>query len=271
MPLTIAHPAAVVPIKRALGGWCALSALVIGSMVPDFAYFLPVGVSRTVSHSSGALIWFCLPVGCATYVIFHLLLKEPLLSLVPALAHRLSITRPELRRLPDTSWVVVASSVLLGAVSHLAWDSFTHDGAPGVQAVPLLELELFSVGGYQVFVYKILQHGSTLLGLGCLAWWLLSWWQMNDRNSGSIPRLTLSRWVIAVLILAGIPVVAGLVSFLTNLSWPLSVRTLPLAVGNGVKSFFTGVGVGMLLFAVLWRIWFSTSEPYDEPATRRSI
>jgi hypothetical protein len=42
---------------------------------------------------------------------------------MPAVAHRLSMAGPELRRLPRVSWSIVAISVLLGAMSHLAWDS----------------------------------------------------------------------------------------------------------------------------------------------------
>ena len=35
MPFTFAHPAAVVPLLRPLGRYGVLSALVIGSIVPD--------------------------------------------------------------------------------------------------------------------------------------------------------------------------------------------------------------------------------------------
>ena len=38
MPLTIAHPAAVIPFARVRRGWAVPSALVIGSVAPDFAY-----------------------------------------------------------------------------------------------------------------------------------------------------------------------------------------------------------------------------------------
>jgi len=55
MPLTPAHAAAVVPLWRLLGSRAVLSALVIGSMTPDFAYFLPLGVRRAESHSLAGL------------------------------------------------------------------------------------------------------------------------------------------------------------------------------------------------------------------------
>jgi hypothetical protein len=68
-------------------------------------------------------------------------------------------------RLPDASWLAVAVSLLLGAASHLAWDAFTHPSAPVVRALDVLRAPLFAVGSYQVFTYKVLQHGGTLLGV----------------------------------------------------------------------------------------------------------
>ena len=57
MPLTIAHPAAVIPLQRWLGTWAIPSALVIGSVAPDLAYVLPIGISRAADHSLAALSW----------------------------------------------------------------------------------------------------------------------------------------------------------------------------------------------------------------------
>ncbi|MSQ59664.1 MAG: DUF4184 family protein [Betaproteobacteria bacterium] len=46
MPFTIAHPAAALPLLRPLRGFGVLSALVIGSMTPDFPYFLTGDLTR---------------------------------------------------------------------------------------------------------------------------------------------------------------------------------------------------------------------------------
>src|SRR5512134_324687 len=83
MPFTFAHPAAAVPLRRWLGRYGTVSALVIGSMTPDLAYFLPCGVSRAQSHSVAGLFWWCLPVGAAVYLLFHTVLAPPLVALAP--------------------------------------------------------------------------------------------------------------------------------------------------------------------------------------------
>src|SRR5436190_14372695 len=83
MPFTFAHPAAAVPLLRPLRRFGSLSALIIGSMSPDFAYMFPHWVGRPHSHSLLGLLTFCLPAGIAIYFLLHALIKQPVLSLVP--------------------------------------------------------------------------------------------------------------------------------------------------------------------------------------------
>ena len=54
-------------------------------------------------------------------------------------------------------------SILIGAASHIFWDSFTHDHGYFVQTIPALQNSVDFLGR-QIPMLKILQHGSTLLG-----------------------------------------------------------------------------------------------------------
>lgn len=255
MPLTIAHPAAVIPIQRVFQRWAVPSALVIGSLIPDLAYVLPIGVSRAESHSVGALFWFCLPVGCTLYVVFHLLLKRPLLSLLPAvLARRLSSVSGEDQRLPARSWFTVSTSLLLGAASHDAWDAFTHEGTWAVRTLEFLQVELFSVGSYRVFVYKALQHVSTVIGILGISCWTFYW--LRGAPVGSEPTVSLapSERVICIVILFGIPAGWGLTSVLSSLSLPVNVFALQIATGRGVLASFSAFGVVLLAFGLWWHL-----------------
>ena len=83
MPFTISHAAAVLPFTRPLARWRLLSAAVIGSMVPDFGWFLPWRPARFETHSLDALLTFCLPVGLASYWVFQLLVRTPIMELLP--------------------------------------------------------------------------------------------------------------------------------------------------------------------------------------------
>jgi hypothetical protein len=145
MPYPFAHPAAIVPLVGPMGRFAVPSALAIGSMIPDAWYFVPL-LARNDSHSLGGLVWFCLPAGLLAYLLFHLVLKQPLLALLPeGLAGKLApFASP---RLPEAAWHAVALSLVVGACTHLAWDALAHTS-------------------------RLLQHASTLLGTACLAWWI---------------------------------------------------------------------------------------------------
>ncbi len=62
MPFTLAHPAAAAPLRR-FG--LVLSALVVGSMAPDFPYFLPGLPQDKFGHTLAGVFWFCVPAGLA--------------------------------------------------------------------------------------------------------------------------------------------------------------------------------------------------------------
>ena len=154
MPYPFAHPAAILPLARPMGRFAVPSALVIGSIIPDGWYLVPF-LARDGSHSLGGLFGFCLPAGLLVYLAFHLLLKEPLLALLPrSVACRLAGALVE--RLPRVPWQAVIASLLAGSSTHLAWDAFTH--------------ERWIVNGFQV-----LQHASTLVGAAVLVAWLWRW------------------------------------------------------------------------------------------------
>ena len=174
MPFTFAHPAASVPILRPLGRYGVLSALVIGGLAPDLAYFLPFKIARAETHSLLGLFWFCLPASLLSYVLFHNFLKEPLLELLPAFASRRLGTYNR-HILSPTRWLAVIISLLCGAITHVVWDAFTHEGAQAVIAFPILQAHLFSVGSYPVYVFKLLQHMSTCIGLFLVLWWSWRW------------------------------------------------------------------------------------------------
>ena len=81
MPLTTSHPAAVIPLTRLN---LDLSALVIGSMTPDFVYFIPYCLPLSdFSHTIAGVFVLCIPLGLAALAIFHYLIKNPALALLP--------------------------------------------------------------------------------------------------------------------------------------------------------------------------------------------
>jgi hypothetical protein len=167
MPFTISHAAVVLPFSRVLARWRLLSAVVIGSMVPDFGLFFPWRLQRFETHSTAALATFCLPVGLVTYWLFQYLIKEPVLEVLPEGAY--ARWQPFSSAADFSSlrqWIFAACGVLAGAVTHLVLDAFTHENARGVRMIPWLEDPVVGVGSHREAGPMLLQDGSSLIGLG---------------------------------------------------------------------------------------------------------
>ena len=200
------------------------------------------------------------------YLVFHLLVKLPLISLLPSgLARRLIPSDGGAQHLPTVPWFAVPTSLLLGALTHLGWDAFTHEEAPAVRAFEILRVQLFSVGSYRVFAYKILQHGSTLIGVLILGWWIVQW--LRRARVGPEPAVSLARSerLIGILILFGIPAGYGLATGLSYLASPVTAAALQVAVGRAVVSAFAALGIVMLVFSAGWHLWFRPSR-YHSPS-----
>jgi len=125
MPFTLSHPAMVVPLR---GYGLVLSALVIGSMTPDFPYFIGLSTRCQFGHTLLGLVGFDLPVGLGALWLFHRWLKLPGLSLLP-FSHQRKLLRLAQQSFTFRAWspfIRIVLSLLIGALSHVIWDAFTH-------------------------------------------------------------------------------------------------------------------------------------------------
>ncbi len=173
MPFTISHAAVVLPFSRLLARWRLLSAVVIGAMAPDFGLFFPWHIHRFETHSTLALLTFCLPIGLASYWIFEYLIKAPILEVLPEGAY--ARWRPYSSPASFTrvsQWILAACGVLAGAASHLLLDAFTHENARGVRLIPWLE-EPVDIGTHHMGGVRFLQDGGSLIGLVVVAGFVL--------------------------------------------------------------------------------------------------
>jgi len=233
VPYPFAHPAAVLPLARPMGRLAVPSALAIGSVVPDLAYLVPL-VERGTTHSPAALLWFCLPAGLAVYGIFHLALKHPLLALLPrSLSARLgSFASPSL---PAAAWHAVVVSVLVGALTHIAWDALTHSSA-------------HAGGGH-----SWLQHASTLLGAAVLAWWILHKLRAAPVVAAPPTLSPAARACTAALLAAAMPVSAWI-------SADGAVADLP-ALRNCLRAGLPGLAAALLAYCLAWQLRFKRAIP----------
>lgn len=233
MPYPFAHPAAALALAPVMGRLAVPSALVIGTITPDVWYAVPF-VSRDVSHSLPGVVLFCLPVGLAVYLLFHLLFKDACLSLLPpGLGDRLR--RFAVKGLPAAPLHAVFASLVLGTLTHLAWDAVTRSHLGGMGPV------------------NWLQHANTVLGSAVLAWWL--WHKLRSAPPSAPADAGLSSparaWVWALLA-AVTAASAGWSAY----DWPpinLDLYTLRKIARIAASDALQGFAVAALLYCVAWK------------------
>ena len=156
MPFTISHAAAALPV-HALYRRLPLAALMVGTMAPDLPYFLFVEPEQFDGHSLSGVFLFCVPAGLAVWLYFVTFLERPTLAFLP------DAWRTRVAPTPLTASTIVMASlaVLLGAVTHVVWDFFTHSSKPLMQALPGMHDSYLDVFGPRIPVYFVLQVVSS--------------------------------------------------------------------------------------------------------------
>ena len=169
MPFTLFHPACVLPLRRLPRRWVSLSGLVAGSVAPDFEKFAKMRACNAYSHTWPSILYFTLPVGLALTFVFHLLVRDELTRQLP------EPLRARLRRFGRFDWPrhfrryypAVVLSVLLGGLTHLLWDHFTHWKSPFATWFPFLQMG-FTYGQLHFLGFDILNLLSSLAAAGYL-------------------------------------------------------------------------------------------------------
>jgi hypothetical protein len=157
MPLTFfAHQAFVLPLKWAFPRRFDGTALCVGSMAPDLAYALVGTPLAFPSHALSAQLGWSLPVAVALTLGWRHQVSRPLGDwLGGRTGEQIRALSRACRPLLQT-----ASSALLGALSHVFVDGFTHPGGWATEHIGLLRQVL--VEG--VTVAKALQYTGHVLG-----------------------------------------------------------------------------------------------------------
>lgn len=161
MPFTFSHPAIVLPLRKYL----SLTGLVIGSMSPDFEYFIRMNLQSEYSHSLLGVFYFCLPISLCIAFLFHCNIRNVLIENLPLpLQIRLSDNKNfDWISYFKKRWFIVNFSICLGAFSHIFWDSFTHSSGFFVEKILFLQ-DYFIILGKKIYIFKFLQHASSFIG-----------------------------------------------------------------------------------------------------------
>jgi len=206
MPFTPTHMLAALPIARHWSSPGIFSALMIGSMVPDWPLYIPVGPEYQLTHSFLGIFIACMPLGLAVTLLFVAAVRRPLLELAPSgLQQRLIRFVRARPRLTAGSIARLALAVCVGATTHIVWDAFTHRGAWGVELLPGLQLVWFNALEENISGYMVLQHGSSLIGLPLMGLLSVVWYRRAEQQPVADPMISkMARW-IWITLLFGMP------------------------------------------------------------------
>src|SRR5580765_7324040 len=83
MPFTFSHPALVLPLIKARLKLSA-TGLIIGSMIPDFEYFIRMTDISKYSHTLTGIFWFDIPLALFVCFIYHLVVRNSLFDNLPS-------------------------------------------------------------------------------------------------------------------------------------------------------------------------------------------
>jgi hypothetical protein len=168
MPFTFSHPALVLPLFASGKKFFSLSGLVMGSIAPDFEYFIRMKKGLSLySHTPAGLLYFNLPLSLVLLFVFHEIVRNPLIDHMPQWLFKRFYAYHSFQWRPyfEKHWIGVVVSVLAGAITHLAWDRLTHTNANYVHA----HRQVFSEYWQPYFViYGVVHALHSLAGIAVL-------------------------------------------------------------------------------------------------------
>lgn len=235
MPFTLAHPAIVLPLlnRRRLSA----TALIVGSIVPDFEYFFKMKVNSVHSHTVGGLFYFDLPVAFLLGWLFLRFVRPNLMANVPLFLQRRfqPVAGLTVRGVLIDNAFVYGYSALLGAASHLFWDGFTHNNTFFVRNLSFYHGAYVPYGGVRYPLWYALQHISSAVGLIIMLAYALS----RRPREGNLTKPAPGYWVVVGLITAAV------VALRFQL-WPDDLKE-----GNVIVSVISGFCIALVLAGMI--------------------
>lgn len=203
MPFTFSHPAIILPLVSLPKRWVSTTGLVVGSLTPDFEYFLRMNVLGEKGHTIPGIFLFDLPVGIIVAFVFHNIVRNSLFANLPApLASRFAPFQnfPWNRHFRN-AWGVVVISIIIGAASHIFWDAFTHRDGYFVKLIPAISATV-NLFDFPIEMFRLLQHGSTLVGAIVIAYAIIRLPKSKRVSKGIKPRYWITVMIIAMTAVA---------------------------------------------------------------------
>lgn len=208
MPFTLSHAAAALPFRRTR---LVMSAVVFGCFAPDSEYFLWLRPHGHFGHTLPGLFLYDIPAGFFLFLLFQLYARGPLVACLPVHLRERVRSKPSIRIDSFSTFALVCVSILVGSITHLAWDSFTHTeywlGRHWMFLSENVHLPLFGSRPWS----GVFQYISSAAGLLVILMWFAHWYRVTPpvHSEGDQSRFHRDRLIVFLAFL--ISLVAGLI------------------------------------------------------------
>ncbi|RFS22730.1 DUF4184 family protein [Chitinophaga silvatica] len=240
MPFTISHAAIVSPFSTTTNKYLSATGLIIGSMVPDFLYFIFLNPYFSAGHTWWGIFVYDVPVGILLAYIYHYGFKQALSYYLPFIwGKRLyQYNSFKWHQYFKSNYLVVISSIILGVFTHFFLDAFTHEKGFFVQLLPILERTSY-IQGHPIQNWYLMQYLTSIIGLLVLYWYYMKIPGTQDAATASISGKIIF-WGSATLI-------SGIILLLNEYFHPIPCKGMDY-LATILGGFFYGLLINILIF-----------------------
>ena len=125
-------------------------------------------------------------------------------------------------------------------ITHVLWDGFTHKTGFFVRHITWLRQKIIIFGGDEIYIYKLVQHTSTVIGIIIVLFFL---YKLRDSNTRILwgHKSFKDKFIydLIVIITAIIVLVLSYIIF--------KYLSIPYGIGNLVVSSINGIFIGILI------------------------
>ncbi len=216
-------------------------------MAPDFEYFFRMEAYSSHGHSLLGILYFDLPITLVLAILFHQIIKGPLIANLPCYFRNRSYSVVDYNFLNylNHNKIAFIASAIVGSASHIFWDGFTYANAYFVEAIPRLSNKV-AIGAFWFGIYKFIQYGSTLLG-GLIIMIFIHFLPIG-KNPFPNP-INYSYWLIVI-------VTAFVVVY-----QPIEIGFTTNRVANYAVTLITGGLAGILIASIIF--WLRSPAKYQ--------
>ncbi|MBF7696522.1 DUF4184 family protein [Acinetobacter rathckeae] len=244
MPFTISHAVLAQPLARLSQGKLPIAALAVGCMAPDLIRFF-VENDHNASHQWSAIIEPNLFIGLFFSALWYIFYR-PMLYQIFALND--PIDMPTWRK-KIFFIVMTIVAIMIGTVTHLLWDGFTHADARTLVFYEQLSKNI-SVFGHLISIHMLLQLLSSAIPLPIIAYMIYRYVKQYRVSVLFVKKSAVMILCIVVCICAFAQVWHGA----GVLSWQRLQADPYHTVGDGLVDFFKGAWLGLTAMSVVYML-----------------